>query len=134
MELPRLLLWLCNIQVVRAKVLGGGQRPSTSRGGGGGSGGGSSSGCGGGAGGGGGPGEGSAMAFAVGLLDIAIPREDRIGGTFPRVMINDACIARAVQGECVLRPYVGRLSVSLDVQYAARRQVHSGSTMSTVVT
>lgn len=37
-------------------------------------------------------------AFAVGLLDIAIPRDDRPGGSFPRVMINEACIAQAVQG------------------------------------
>lgn len=58
---------------------------------------GSSSGSGGGAGSGGG--DGRAMAFAVGLLDIAIPRDDRIGGSFPRVMVNDACIARAVKGE-----------------------------------
>ena len=39
------------------------------------------------------------MAFAVGLLDIALPRDDRPGGSFPRVMVNDACITRAVQGE-----------------------------------
>ncbi|CAM9608292.1 unnamed protein product [Ectocarpus fasciculatus] len=56
---------------------------------------GSSSGKGGGAGSGGG--DGRAMAFAVGLLDIAIPRDDRIGGSFPRVMVNDACITRAVK-------------------------------------
>lgn len=37
-------------------------------------------------------------AFAVGLLDIAIPRDDRPGGSFARVMINDACINRAVHG------------------------------------
>lgn len=40
-----------------------------------------------------------AAAFAVGLLDIAIPRDDRPGGSFPRVMINEACIAQAVQGK-----------------------------------
>lgn len=102
-------------QVVRAKALGGGHhppssRPPSSRGGGVGVGGGGhvggEAGSGGGTGGGpgGGPGSGpggggTAIAFAVGLLDIAIPREDRIGGSFPRVMINDACITRAVQGK-----------------------------------
>lgn len=58
---------------------------------------GSSSGKGGGTGSSGG--DGRAMAFAVGLLDIAIPRDDRVGGSFPRVMINDACVAQAVKGE-----------------------------------
>lgn len=91
----------CCAQAVRAKALGAGHRPSSSRGGGAGRSGGRSSRGGGGPGsGGGGAGEGAAVAFAVGLLDIAIPREDRVGGTFPRVMINDACITRAVQGGC----------------------------------
>ena len=42
---------------------------------------------------------GRSAAFAVGMLDIAIPRDDRPGGSFPRVMVNDACIARAVRGD-----------------------------------
>ncbi|CAM9504258.1 unnamed protein product [Ectocarpus sp. 6 AP-2014] len=89
-------------KVVRAKaaLADGGHhssRPCSPRNGGGGgaTAAGSSSGKGGGAGSGGG--DGRAMAFAVGLLDIAIPRDDRVGGSFPRVMINDACIARAVK-------------------------------------
>eukprot|EP00903_Cladosiphon_okamuranus_P006914 g6729.t1 len=92
-------LFFLTKKVVRAKSLGMGHRTSLSRGGGGSGGGGCSTSSRGGAvaGSGGGAGEGSAMAFAVGLLDIAIPREDRVGGTFPRVMINDACITRAVR-------------------------------------
>ncbi|CAM9395953.1 unnamed protein product [Ectocarpus sp. 12 AP-2014] len=90
-------------KVVRAKALADGghhsSRPCSPRNGGGSGGGataaGSSSGKGGGTGSGGG--DGRAMAFAFGLLDIAIPRDDRVGGSFPRVMINDACIARAVK-------------------------------------
>lgn len=95
-QLLKLLRPLPCTQVARAKALGGGHRPSSSRGGVGGGRDGDKAGSGGGA------GEGAAMAFAVGLLDIAIPREDRVGGTFPRVMINDACIARAVQGGLAL--------------------------------
>ncbi|CAN0056558.1 unnamed protein product, partial [Hapterophycus canaliculatus] len=94
-------------KVVRAKAVGGGHPPSSSRpassrsGGGGGdgsSGGGSKiRSIGGGAGSSGGGGDRSALAFGVGLLDIAIPRDDRAGGSFPRVMVNDACITRVVQ-------------------------------------
>lgn len=87
-------------KVARAKALGGfyaqstsssSSPPSSSRNGRGG-------------GGGGGRGAGDRrghdkVAFAVGLLDIALPRDDRPGGSFPRVMVNDACITRAVQGE-----------------------------------
>ena len=90
-----------NPKVARAKALGGLSAPSTSSssspsssstarngrgGGGGGDRGGGNIRC-------------NKVAFAVGLLDIAIPRDDRPGGSFPRVMVNDACIARAVQGE-----------------------------------
>ncbi|CAM9339110.1 unnamed protein product [Choristocarpus tenellus] len=32
------------------------------------------------------------------MLEIAIPRRDRPGGTFPRVMVNNACISTAVRG------------------------------------
>ncbi|CAM9365017.1 unnamed protein product, partial [Laminaria digitata] len=81
-------------KVARAKALGALSAPPTSS---------SSSssssrnGRGGGGGGGGDRGGHSKVAFAVGLLDIALPRDDRPGGSFPRVMVNDACITRAVQ-------------------------------------